>query len=62
MKIVEDACKKASADEWELLLKGVTDAESNWTNLKMVKGLKCGRDRYYQLKHQVYFYVSQVRE
>ena len=59
MKIVENACKKVYEKEWELLLQGVTDPDSNWYNYKLVKGLKCGRKTYYDLKHQVYFHVSQ---
>ena len=59
MRIVENACKRVSPDEWQLLLQGVTDPDSNWYNFKLVKGLKCGRDAYYDMKHQVYFYVSQ---
>lgn len=59
MKIVEDACKTAYPEQWELLLKGVTDPDSNWNNLKLVKGLAVGRDKYYELKHHVYYLVSQ---
>lgn len=59
MKIVEDACKRAYPEEWELLLSGVTDPYSNWYNFKLVKDMKCGRDRYYDLKHRVYYYVAQ---
>lgn len=58
MKIVEDACKHVLPEEWELLLKGVTDSDSNWYNFRLVKGLKCGRDAYYNFKHQVYYYVN----
>lgn len=61
MKIVENACKRAYPKEWELLLEGVTNPDANFTYLKMMRGFKCGRDRYYSLKHQVYFYVAQVR-
>lgn len=59
MRIVENACKRAYEAEWELLLKGVTDQGSNWYNFKLLKGMQCGRDRYYELKHEVYYYVSQ---
>lgn len=59
MRIIENACKIASDDEWFLLLNGITDPDSNWYNYKLVKGLKCGRDKYYELKHQVYFLVAQ---
>ena len=58
MKIVEDACKRVSEDQWNLILNGVTDPDSNWYNFKSIKGLKCGRDAYYNFKHQVYFYVN----
>ena len=59
MRIVENACKKVSPDEWKLLLLGVTDPDSNWYNHKLVKGFKCGRDKYYMQKHMVYYFVSQ---
>lgn len=59
MNIVEDACKAVNPEQWELLLKGVTDEDSNWYNFKLVKGLKCGRDKYYEQKHMVYYLVSQ---
>ena len=59
MKIVENACKTVSPNEWELLLQGVTDPDSNWYNFNLVKGLTCGKNRYYVQKHMVYFLVSQ---
>lgn len=59
MQIVEDACKRVSPEEWELLLKGITDSESSWYNHKLVKGLKCSRDKYYEQKHIAYYYISQ---
>ena len=59
IKIVEEACRRVSPDEWKLLVLGVTDPDSNWYNFKLLKGLKCGRDAYYLQKHMVYYYVSQ---
>lgn len=59
MRIIEDACKAVNPEQWGLLLQGVTDEDSNWYNFKLVKGLKCGRDKYYEQKHMVYYLVSQ---
>lgn len=59
MNIIEEACKESCPDSWELLLKGVTDPDSNWYNLKLVGELDYGRDKYYDLKHHVYYLVSQ---
>ena len=58
IKIVEDACKSVYREQWEVLLKGVTDQKSNWYNIKLVHDIKCGKDKYYEYKHMVYYYVS----
>ena len=59
MKIVEDACKMVYPEEWKLLLKGVTDQKVTWDNLKLMYDFKCGKNRYYEYKHMVYYLVSQ---
>ena len=58
VKIVEDACIKTYPEEWELLLQGITDPDSNWYNFSLMKGMQCGKDKYYNLKHKAYYYIS----
>ena len=61
ISMVEEACLRADPENSAFLLKGVTDPLSTFNNFKLVKGIKCGRDKYYTLKHKVYFLISQEK-
>ena len=58
---VENAAKEASAELWTYILKAVTE-ELSYENLRMVHGLPCGREMWYELYRKFFYILDRSRK
>lgn len=59
--MVERAVRDAAEDLYIYLLKGVTENLS-YTNLKTYHNMPCSSERYFRLRHKVYYLLSQEKQ
>ena len=59
--LVEHAAHEASPDLWSYILKAVTE-ELPYENLRMVHGLPCGREMWYELYRRFFYILSGSRK
>lgn len=59
--MVEKAVRDAAGDLYIFLLKGITENLS-YTNLKTYYNMPCSSDRYFRLRHKVYYLLSQEKQ
>ena len=59
--MVEKAVRDAAGDLYIFLLKGVTENLS-YTNLKTYHNMPCSSERYFRLRHKVYYLLSQEKQ
>lgn len=60
-RAVRDAVRDAAEDLYIFLLKGVTENLS-YTNLKTYYNMPCSSERYFRLRHKVYYLLSQEKQ
>lgn len=60
MKLVEDCAKEASSEIGSFIFRGVTEGIS-YTQLRMLDGLPCGQDMYYDRYRRFFYILSQKR-
>ena len=56
---VEETAKEAGGEISEWILKGVTIENATFNYLKMVTGIPCERDMYYERRRKFYWLISQ---
>ena len=56
---VEETAKEAGGEIAEWILKGVTIENATFNYLKMVTGIPCERDMYYERRRKFYWLISQ---
>ena len=61
IKLVEDCAKEASPELSNYILKAVTE-ELKYENLRMVHGLPCGREMWYELYRRFFYILSCSRK
>ena len=61
IKLVEDCAKEASPELSVYILKAVTE-ELSYENLKLVHGLPCGREMWYELYRRFFYILSCSRK
>ncbi len=62
IEMVERCVLKAAGDElYFYMLKGITEGTS-YTNLKTYQGMKCSSDRYFAVRHKVFYLLSQEKQ
>ena len=59
--MVERAVRDAAGDLYIYMLKGITENLS-YTNLKTYHNMPCSSERYFRLRHKVYYLLSQEKQ
>lgn len=60
MSMVEQACKMSEIDIWNELLLAVTEGQS-YESLRMIHGIPCCRDTYYDAYRRFFYILNKLR-
>ena len=60
IKLVEDCAKRTDAFLWKWILIGVT-TDSSYENLRLLHGIACCRNKYYQMVRRFFYILSEFR-
>lgn len=58
MEVIEQTAIEVDAQMYPWILQGVTDDFATFTYLKMMKGMPCSRNTYYNLRRKFYFLLD----
>ena len=59
IEIIEKTATETDPDLWQWILQGVTDEFATYKYLKMIKGIPCGKDMFYDRRRRFYYLLSQ---
>ena len=58
MRPVEEAAMEADGDLWKYILLGVTNEDVTYNSLRVLKGIPCGKNAYYEMRRRFYWILA----
>ena len=58
MRPVEEAAREADADMWRYIMLGVTNEDVTYNSLRVLKGIPCGKNAYYEMRRRFYWILA----